>query len=137
VDERLVRALHVPAEYLDREAAIQEEEIARRLEAYRGGRPPPDLTGRAVILVDDGIATGVTARASLRWARGAGAARLIFAAPVGPQGIEEALAPDVDECVILLTPSRFGAVGEWYERFTQVSDDEVRAALGVPDRERP
>jgi predicted phosphoribosyltransferase len=131
VDERLVRALNVPTDYIDREAAVQEEEIARRLGAYRGDRPTPDLTGRTVVLVDDGIATGVTARASLRWARSAGAARLVLAAPVGPQGIEVSLASDVDECVILLTPPRFGAVGEWYERFTQVSDDEVRAALAV------
>jgi putative phosphoribosyl transferase len=132
VDERLVRALLVPPDYLDREAARQEAEISRRLRAYRGDRPPPDLAGRTVILVDDGIATGVTARASLRWARRAGAMRLILAAPVGPQGIEASLAGDVDECVVLQTPSRFGAVGEWYERFAQVSDDEVRAALAAP-----
>ena len=131
VDERLVRALHVASDYLDEEAARQEAELGRRLLAYRGDRPPPNLAGRAAILVDDGVATGVTARAAMRWARAAGAARVVFAAPVGPQGIEEALAPDCDACFVLVTPPRFGAVGEWYERFAQVSDDEVRVALAA------
>jgi putative phosphoribosyl transferase len=131
VDERLVRMLHVPADYLNEEAAQQEAEIGRRLLAYRGDRPPPDLAGRSAVLVDDGVATGVTARAAMRWARAAAAARVVFAAPVGPAGIEEALAPDCDDSFFLLTPPRFGAVGEWYERFPQVSDDEVRVALAA------
>jgi putative phosphoribosyl transferase len=129
VDDRLVRMLDVPEDYIAEEAAAQESEIQRRVAAYRGERPPLDLTERTVVVVDDGVATGVTAIAALRSARKAGASRVVFAAPVGPAGIERTLEPESDACVVLETPASFGAVGEWYERFAQVSDDEVRAAL--------
>jgi putative phosphoribosyl transferase len=129
VDDRLVRILGVPEGYIEDEAAAQESEIQRRVVAYRGERPPLDLADRTVVLVDDGVATGVTAIAALRSARKAGASRVVFAAPVGPAGIEQILEPECDACVVLETPAMFGAVGEWYERFGQVSDDEVRAAL--------
>ncbi|MDP9329814.1 MAG: phosphoribosyltransferase [Actinomycetota bacterium] len=129
VDDRLVRILGVPEGYIEGEAAAQESEIHRRVAAYRGKRPPLDFTDRTVVVVDDGVATGVTAIAALRSARKAGASRVVFAAPVGPAGIEQILEPECDACTVLETPASFGAVGEWYERFAQVSDDEVRAAL--------
>jgi putative phosphoribosyl transferase len=129
VDQRMVQMLGVSARYLDNEATRQETEIARRLKAYRGDRAPVDLVGRTAVLVDDGVATGATARAALRWVGTAGAVRVVFAAPVGPTGIEDLLAPECDECLVLQTPSGFGAVGEWYGSFPQVSDDEVREAL--------
>jgi putative phosphoribosyl transferase len=131
IDARIVAGLRVPPAYLEEEVARQEREIERRTEAYRGDRPLPDLAARTAVIVDDGVATGATAVAALRWARGAGAQRVLFAAPVGPEGVEARLGTECDGCVILQTPPDMRAVGQWYERFTQVSDDDVRRALAV------
>jgi putative phosphoribosyl transferase len=107
--------------------AIQQEiaEIRRRESVYRGDRPPIDLAGRAVILVDDGIATGSTTRAALRAIRQAGPFRLILAVPVAPPQTLARLRQDADEVVCPLSPEEFRAVGEFYEDFTQTSDAEV------------
>ena len=129
IDERLVRMLGVDEAYLRDEVARAEVEIVRRTATYRGHRPPPEIEGRTVVVVDDGVATGATAIAALRWARAAGAERVVFAAPVGPPDAVTRLGAESDEVVLLETPPGFGAVGEWYERFGQVSDDEVRSAL--------
>ena len=131
VDRRAVRMLGVDDGYVDGEAGRQEAEIARRISAYREGAPPADLHDATALVVDDGVATGVTAVASMRWARAQGASNVVFAAPVGPDGIERRLAPECDRCVVLETPLRLRAVGQWYERFDQTTDDEVRAVLRV------
>ena len=128
VDERAVRMLRVSTSYIDAEVARQEVEIERRLRAYRGDRPGPDLAGTTIV-VDDGVATGVTAVAALRWARGQGASPLVFAAPVGPAGVETRLEDESDRCVVVETPGDLRAVGQWYRMFDQTTDDEVRAAL--------
>jgi putative phosphoribosyl transferase len=131
VDERLARMLGVDETYLRDEVERAEAEIVRRARIYRGDRPPPVLGGRTVVVVDDGVATGAPAIAALRWARAAGAEQVLFAAPVGPPDATTRLGAECDEVVLLETPPSFGAVGEWYERFGQVSDDEVRSALGT------
>lgn len=123
--ERAVRQLRVPDDYIEREAAQQEAEIARREGVYRAGRAPATISGRTVIVVDDGVATGATAVAALRWARAAGAARVVFAAPVGPPAARARLDPEADDVIVLEEPRGFLAVGEWYRDFDQVSDDEV------------
>ena len=131
LDERLVRLLRVDEGYVHDEVARAEAEIGRRTATYRGDRPPLDLAGRTAVVVDDGVATGATAIAALRWARACGAARVVFAAPVGPPDAFARLGDECDEVLLLETPAGFGAVGEWYERFGQVSDDQVRSALGT------
>jgi putative phosphoribosyl transferase len=127
--ERAIRQLGVSDGYVEAEVVRQEGEIARREAAYRGGRAAAPVAGRTAVVVDDGVATGATAVAALRWARAAGAARVVFAAPVGPPAARARLAPECDEVVLLREPEAFFAVGEWYGDFRQVSDDEVVAIL--------
>lgn len=125
LDPRLIQALGVTEDYLERAIATEEREIARRTEAYRAGRPPPRIEGRVAVVVDDGVATGGTAAAALRWARGQGAARVVLAVPVAPQEAVERLAGECDDVVAMATPEPFFAVGQWYEHFGQVEDREV------------
>jgi putative phosphoribosyl transferase len=129
LDERMLRTLGVSREYLDREIAEQEEEIRRRAEAYRQGRPPVELRDRVAVVVDDGVATGGTAAAALRRARSQRAARVVLAVPVAPAEAVRRLAEECDEVVCLDTPEPFMAVGQWYRSFPQTSDDQVVALL--------
>ncbi len=129
LDERLVRLLEVPVEYLDAEIERQETEIRRRTDAYREGRDPIPVAGRAAAVVDDGVATGGTAIAAIRWARRAGASSVIFAAPVAPAEAVRRLESEADRVVVLSIPPHFYAVGQWYVEFPQVSDERVIAAL--------
>jgi putative phosphoribosyl transferase len=129
LDERLVRDLGVDEEYLEREIAAQEREIARREAAYRDGRPPLDVRGRTAVIVDDGVATGGTAMAACRWARAAGAREVVLAVPVAPRQSVRALSAECDRFVALATPEPFYAVGQWYRDFDQVDDAEVVALL--------
>jgi putative phosphoribosyl transferase len=125
LDERLVRLLDVSEPYLRREIAAQQEEIRRRSETYRGGRPPLDLAGKVAVIVDDGIATGGTAMAAVRWARQREAAAVILAVPVAPADAVKRLLQEADDVRVLATPEPFYAVGQWYTDFPQVSDGEV------------
>jgi len=130
LDERIVRTLGVPESYLDREVAREEREIERRERRYRAGLRPLDLNRRTAIIVDDGVATGSTAIAALRWADAAGAESVVLAIPVAPAATARALAREADEVVVLETPDLFHAVGQWYSRFGQVGDAEVVRILG-------
>ena len=130
LDEDVLHALpNVPTDYIEREAAEQLREIERRLTMYRGDEPFPDVRGRTTVVVDDGIATGSTARAALRWLRAQGAEPVILAVPVAPEQAMGEFRNEADRVVILAAPQRFFAVGQWYDNFDQVSDDEVVAAL--------
>jgi putative phosphoribosyl transferase len=129
LDRRMVGGLGVSDAYLDHEIAAQEAEIERRQHAYRQGRPPQPVEGRVAIVVDDGVATGSTAVAALRWARDQEAARVVLAVPVAPPQSLERLRAEADDVVVLETPSPFFAVGEWYRDFDQTSDRQVVDAL--------
>ncbi len=125
----VVRGSAVAPAALERVEAAERRELVRREHAYRGDRPPSELVGRRVLIVDDGLATGATARAAVAVARAAGAAWVGLAVPIGPPDTSAELGGDVDRSWVLHAPAWFSAVGQGYERFGQVSDDDVRAAL--------
>jgi putative phosphoribosyl transferase len=129
LDERMIRQLGVTDDYLEQEIGAQEEEIRRRTAAYRRGRDAVTVTGKVAAVVDDGVATGGTAAAALRWARDQGASRVILAVPVAPREAVARLSKDADEVVCLAMPEPFFAVGQWYGSFPQTSDREVVALL--------
>ena len=129
LNEDIVAAYGVSRAYLDRETARQKEEIARRITLYRGGKGVPPLAGKTVILVDDGVATGATAKAAISTLKQEKIAKLVVALPVASQEAEREIAPTVDEWVCLQTPAGFMAVGNYYYDFTQVEDDDVVAML--------
>ena len=129
LDTTTIRMLGVPDEYIEDVTRRELAELDRRLAAFRGDRPPPRLTNRAVVLVDDGLATGVTARAALHAIRQLHPSKLIFAAPVcSPEG-SDLVAQEADDVLCVATPARFYGVGAWYADFRQTSDDEVRELL--------
>jgi putative phosphoribosyl transferase len=125
LDDRMIRQLGVTEDYLEQEVAAQEEEIGRRTEAYRKGREAVSVSGKVAVVVDDGVATGGTAAAALRWARAQGASRVVLAVPVAPREAVTRLSKEADEVVSLAIPEPFFAVGQWYESFPQTSDREV------------
>ncbi len=121
----------VSRSWLERAAIPEHEEAVRRAEAYRRGRGPLEIADRTIIVVDDGIATGLTATAALRWLKGRGAARTVIAAPVMAPDAAEALEANADEVVFLENPRGFGAVGAFYGYFPQLSDDDVMRLLAA------
>jgi predicted phosphoribosyltransferase len=129
VNADVVRALNIPPELIDRVAAEEERELARREWEYRDDRPPPDVASRVVVLVDDGLATGSTMRAAVLALRQRGPAEIVVAVPVGAAETCAAMNDVADATVCLYTPEHFAAVGLWYEDFSQTTDDEVRELL--------
>ena len=129
LDERVVRLLGITGTEIERVAASETAEVERRLERYRDGRPPPVLRDRTLIVVDDGLATGATARAAIRSLLPQHPRRIILAVPVCSPEAGEALRTEVDEVVCLHAPPDFVAVGLWYRNFEQTSDEEVVALL--------
>jgi putative phosphoribosyl transferase len=133
LEQRVLREVGVtPAQLADAEAQARAE-LERRAVRYRGaGCALVPVDGRPVVIVDDGIATGSTARAAIRIARARGTARVVLAVPVAAADTVRALHAEVDELVVVDTPEDFGAVGQFYRDFAQVSDDDVIAALTAP-----
>jgi putative phosphoribosyl transferase len=129
VNRPLVERLGIPADSVEAIETKERRELERRERDYRGERPPPDLAGRMVILVDDGIATGSTMLAAIWAVQRERPARIVVAVPVAPQEVCEALGREAGEIACLVTPAAFGAVGAWYDDFSQTGDDEVRAIL--------
>lgn len=129
INREVVRAVRVPADELAairiREHALVEARAAR----YRVGRPREPLAGRTAVVVDDGIATGSTAKAACQVARAHGAARVVLAVPVAPRGWQARIAGAADELVCVHTPADFFAIGDFYADFSQATDDEVIACL--------
>jgi predicted phosphoribosyltransferase len=125
LDKNLVSYLGVSQDYIREESEHQKNEIERRLKSYRGNEPYPNLRGKDVIIVDDGIATGSTMKAALASVKNRGAKTVIVAVPVGPPSTIEELKKQADEVVCLYTPEYFQAIGQFYVDFEQTTDEEV------------
>jgi predicted phosphoribosyltransferase len=137
VDEEALRWLGITEARLQNVTERETEEMERRLRHYRGDRPLPDVQGRTAILVDDGLATGVTARAAIRSLRLQKPRRLVLAVPVCASETAERLRSEVDDLVCVSVPRYFRAVGIWYRDFAQTSDEEVVDLLKRAEREAP
>jgi predicted phosphoribosyltransferase len=134
LNERIVQALGVREEYIERVTAKETTEIERRLRLLRGDRPEPEVRGRTVILVDDGLATGVTAWAAILGLRRRAPRRLVLAVPVCASQTIETIRSEVDELTCLKVPSDLMAIGFWYLNFEQVPDEEVIKLLKAARR---
>jgi predicted phosphoribosyltransferase len=129
LNEDIVHALNTPQAVIDAIARRELQELERRERAYRGDRPPPEVRGRTVILIDDGLATGASMRAAVAALRAQHPARIVVAVPTAAPETCEAFESEVDEIVCAMTPEPFYGVGRWYEDFSQTTDEEVRALL--------
>ncbi len=129
LNEQVVSELGIPAAVIEGVAEEERREVVRRERAYRGSAPALDVRDWTVILVDDGIATGSTARAAVRALRAMGPARIVLATPVAPPDACARLEREVDALVCLASPRPFYAIGVWYERFPQLDDATVRRLL--------
>ena len=125
LNEDVVRRLGIPDGYVERITEQETAEVEHRLRHFRGERQQPEVRGRTVVLVDDGLATGVTARAAVKALRRLEPRRLVLAAPVCAAQTAELLGPEVDELVCLEAPQDLGAIGFWYRDFSQTTDEEV------------
>jgi predicted phosphoribosyltransferase len=138
LNENVIRTLGIPDSVVDIVAAEEEQELERREREYRDGRPPIDVRGRTVILVDDGLATGSSMRVAALALRNKNPARIIVAVPVASPATCAEFESEVDQVICAITPDPFWAVGQWYADFSQTTDEEVRdllrraASLPVP-----
>jgi putative phosphoribosyl transferase len=128
-NEDVIRDFAIAQDEFEQLANRERQELERRVRTFRGNRAPLEVSGRTVVLVDDGLATGATMRAAIQSLKRASVKRVILAVPVAARDSLALLEPEVDQVVCLSIPSMFGAVGLWYEQFPQVSDGEVQTAL--------
>jgi putative phosphoribosyl transferase len=126
----VIDALRIPSIVIDAVAAQEQEELVRRERAYRDDLPPPKVEGKTVIIVDDGIATGSTIVAAVAALRQLRASRIVAAAPTIARSTYDYLRRVADQVVAVIAPEEFDGVGQWYEDFSQTTDEEVRALLG-------
>lgn len=136
LDQDIIQRLDVSQEYLKKEIERQTEEIKRRISEYRGDRPPLEIEGKTVILVDDGVATGATTLAAIKYLKNKKPAQIILAIPVGPPDTVEKLKKEVDRLICLSIPSLFYAVGQFYDQFEQTTDQEVVDIISVHKKTR-
>ena len=136
LDDRLIRTLHIPPGAVTNVITQERRELERRETAYRSGRLAPDVTGRTVILVDDGLATGASMFAAISALRKANPAKIVVAVPVAAPEVCSAMRRVGDECVCVLTPAQLYGVGAWYTDFSQTTDSEVRTILEAAARRR-
>jgi predicted phosphoribosyltransferase len=136
LNEDVFRALPNADEIIELITEREKEELQRREISYRGDRPSPELRGRTVILVDDGMATGSTMHAAVKSLRQRGAARIVVAVPVGPADTCREFENEADEIICAIAPQFFQAVGQHYEDFSQTSDEEVREILARARQDR-
>jgi predicted phosphoribosyltransferase len=129
LDQQTISDLRISRAAVERVIAMERAELARREELFRGSRPPVDVSGRTIILVDDGLATGSTVQAAIAALRKEGPASVIVAAPVGSREACGAIGAVTDGCLCAMIPDRFYAVGLWYEDFSETTDAEVRQLL--------
>ena len=129
LNEDIVGALNIPDAVVEAVARRERAELERRERAYRGGRPPLDVRGKTVILVDDGLATGSSMRAAVAGLRAQQPAQVVVAVPTAAPETCEAFENEVDDVVCAVTPQPFFSVGTWYDDFSQTSDEEVRRLL--------
>jgi erythromycin esterase-like protein/predicted phosphoribosyltransferase len=137
LNKQLIESLDIPPEWIEAIDAKERRELERRERAYRGERPPPDVAGKTVILVDDGLATGSTMLAAVHAIRADDPARVVVAVPVADPEVCAGLRSVADEVVCLSTPQPLQAVGLWYQDFSQTADDEVRELLARARRPQP
>src|SRR5215471_14333243 len=137
LNEDVVRAIPYASEAIEAVTAKETAELQRREQIYREGRPPPELRDKIGILVDDGLATGATMRAAVKALRQRGAAKIVVAVPVGPPDTCREFEDEADEVVCASAPEFFQAVGQYYEDFSQTSDEEVRDLLARAAEARP
>jgi len=137
LNREVIDPLGIPAATVDEVTVAERAELTRRERLYRGGREAPQLRGRTVLLVDDGLATGSTMTAAVAGVRAHGPQRIIVAVPVASREAMAALRQVADECIAVLTPRSFGGVGEWFEDFSQTSDEDVRSLLEASRRLTP
>lgn len=137
LNDPVIRSCAVPPAVLEAAVAAQIREVERREIAFRGHPGAPDVAGRRVLLVDDGLATGATVRAAVAALRGQGAAQIVVAVPTASREACALLEQEVDALVTLLRPDDFSSVGQWYEDFTQTTDTEVTDLLKRAARRPP
>ena len=135
INPTVLREASLAAETAARIAEEQVEELTRRVRLYRHGRAPPHVAGRTVVVVDDGVATGASVRAAARGLRRRGATRVVLAAPVVSASVEPDLRRDFDEVIALEAPAHVDAIRDWYERFPEVTDQDVVACLARAEAE--
>lgn len=133
LNRSVIDGLSIPPGAVDEVADREGAELDRRERAYRPERPPLDVAGKVVVVVDDGLATGSTMRAAVSTLREQSPARIVVAVPVGARETCEELSAEADEVVCTHMPGAFRAVGQWYDDFTQTTDDEIRAVLALEE----